>query len=118
MANEAKKEKFIRLELTTDMNYTQLARELKVSERTLYNWRKDPEFQVMKEKLVSEAFTDYTTKALKSIFDLSQTARSEMVRMQASADLLDRAGFKPTEKQQIDAKVSTDKLDSLLEQLG
>ncbi len=101
MANEAKKEKFIMLEMTTDMNYTELAEELKVSERTLYNWRKDPEFQKMKEKMVRETFSDIAAKALKSVVDLSQSANSELVRYQASADLLDRAGYKPTDKKEI-----------------
>lgn len=102
MANESKKEKFIRLEMTTDMNYTELAKELNVSERTLYNWRKDPEFQSMKDKLVTEAFTDYATKAFKSVYELSQNAKSEFVKMQAAADILDRAGFKPTEKTEVE----------------
>lgn len=102
MANEAKKEKFVKLEMTTDMNYSELAEELKVSERTLYNWRKDPEFQKVKDKLVREAFTDIATKAFKSVVQLSQSAKSELVRYQASADLLDRAGYKPTDKQEVE----------------
>ena len=89
------------LELTTNMNYQQMAKELKVSERTLYNWRKDPEFQTFKDKLVREQFSDMATKALKSLFELSQYANSELVRYQASADLLDRAGYKPTDKQDV-----------------
>lgn len=101
MANEAKKEKFIILEMTTDMNYTQLAKELKVTERTLYNWRKDKEFQKLKESMVREAFSDIASKAFKSVVDLSQNAKSELVRYQASADLLDRAGYKPTDKQEV-----------------
>lgn len=105
MANEAKKEKFVMLEMTTDMNYTELAKELDVTERTLYNWRRDPEFQKMKEKMVREAFSDMASKAFKSLFDLSQQANSEMVRYQASADLLDRAGHKPTDKQDLNITV-------------
>lgn len=102
MASEAKKEKFVILEMTTDMNYTELAKELGVTERTLYNWRKEPEFQMMKEKMVRDAFSDIASKAFKSVVQLSQTANSELVRYQASADLLDRAGYKPTDKQEIE----------------
>ena len=102
MANDGKKERLVMLEMTTTMNYGEMAKELGVSEKTIYNWRRDPEFQVMKDKMVREAFSDYATKAFKSLFDLSQTASSEMVRYQASADLLDRAGYKPTDKQEIE----------------
>lgn len=101
MASEAKKEKFVILEMTTDMNYTELAKELGVTERTLYNWRKEPEFQKMKEKMVREAFSDIASKAFKSVVQLSQSANSELVRYQASADLLDRAGYKPVDKKDI-----------------
>ena len=95
------------LEITTNMNYGELAKELNVSERTIYNWRKDPEFQQMKEKIVRESFSDMATKALKSLYNLSQNAKSEQVRFQSAADLLDRAGFKPTDKHDVDMRIPT-----------
>lgn len=101
MSNETKKEKLVMLELTTNLNYQELAKELDVSERTIYNWRKDADFQKMKEKIVKEQFSDMAAKALKSLFELSQGAASELVRYQASSDLLDRAGYKPTDKKEL-----------------
>jgi len=39
-------------------------------------------------------------KALNSVLRLSNSAQSEYVQLEASKDLLDRAGFKPAEKNQ------------------
>ena len=41
-----------------------------------------------------------THKALSSVINLSSSAQSEYVKLEASKDLLDRAGFKPAEKNQ------------------
>jgi len=41
-----------------------------------------------------------THKALGSVINLSSSAQSEYVKLEASKDLLDRAGFKPAEKNQ------------------
>ena len=40
------------------------------------------------------------TKSLKQVINLSNTAKSEYVRLEASKDLLDRAGHKPIERNQ------------------
>ena len=39
-------------------------------------------------------------KALNSVINLSQSANSEYVQLEASKDILDRAGFKPADKNQ------------------
>lgn len=43
-------------------------------------------------------FAVYAPAALGSMAQLSRAARSELVRFQASADLLDRAGLQPTKR--------------------
>ena len=49
-------------------------------------------------------------KAAEIAFELAQTAESEAVRLQAVKDVLDRAGYKPTDKieqkSDVDARIS------------
>lgn len=50
----------------------------------------------IKDYLISKA-----DAAASMIFELSQSAKTESVRLSASKDILDRAGLKPTEKKDI-----------------
>ena len=62
----------------------------------------------MKNRLINnieaaqkEALKGYASKALHQIQTLAETAVSENVRLKASSDLLDRAGWKPVERSEI-----------------
>ena len=44
---------------------------------------------------------DYAPKAISQIQNLAENAESENVKLKANADLLDRAGWKPIDKQEI-----------------
>ncbi len=61
---------------------------------------------------MSEAFGLSAAKALGRVVQLSGGAKSEYVQLEASKDLLDRAGFKPIDRSQVqvagDIKVSID----------
>ena len=45
----------------------------------------------------------HAPRALQTVVDLQQSARSDYVRLQAAQDLLDRAGFRPPDR--VDARV-------------
>lgn len=76
--------------------------------------------QMMRKPLILQAIHAETVKqisahapaALHRIAELSSSARSEYVQLEASKDLLDRAGFKPIDRQQLmvdaELKVSID----------
>lgn len=49
---------------------------------------------------IREALEAHAQPAESMIFNLSQKAKSEMVRYVSSKDILDRAGYKPVEKSQ------------------
>ena len=49
----------------------------------------------------AEAFGLHAVRALAKVVDLSGNARSEYVQLEASKDLLDRAGFKPIDRSQV-----------------
>ena len=62
----------------------------------------------LKSRLTKEIDTEqkaqlrgYAPKAISQIQSLAEKAESENVRLKANADLLDRAGWKPVDKQEI-----------------
>jgi phage terminase small subunit len=76
--------------------------------------------RLMKNPLICKAIYDETMltlgrhapAALATMVGLARNAKSELVKMQSAADILDRAGFKPIERKQIqmqgDLQVSID----------
>ncbi len=50
------------------------------------------------QKAVRESIGLNATIASKKVLDLASTAKSEYVQLEASKDILDRAGYKPIEK--------------------
>ena len=57
-----------------------------------------PHVQEYMQQRVRESIGLNATVASKRILDLSTNAKSEYVQLEASKDILDRAGYKPIEK--------------------
>jgi len=65
----------------------------------------------LKSRLTKEIDTEqkaqlqgYAPKAISQIQNLAENAESENVKLKANADLLDRAGWKPVDKQEVTQK--------------
>ncbi len=110
------------LDLMVNSKLTQkaIAKKIQVSEQTICNWKKDPEFIAEHNKLLRASLRSVATKAARTLVDLLK-AESEQVRLNAAKDILDRAGFKPEEKVEINGNVnnplaglSTDELKKLI----
>lgn len=56
------------------------------------------ELQRERRERVLLKMSGMSEKALENLFDLAINAESEQVKLQANKDLLDRTGFKPTDK--------------------
>lgn len=71
-----------------------------------------PHVQQYMMQRVSEELGMAATGAIGTVQRLSRSAKSEYVQLQASQDILDRAGFKPIDRSQVqvagDIKVSID----------
>lgn len=78
-----------------------IAEELKVTDRTLYNWLNDIDFAKAQKDYADVQLKTYAPKAIEKVYKLLD-AESESVQLNAAKDILDRTGFKPTEK--IDVK--------------
>jgi phage terminase small subunit len=71
-----------------------------------------PHAQQYLMQVMAEQFTRHAPAALGQLAGLAKTAKSEYVQLEASKDLLDRAGFKPIDRSQVqvagDIRVSID----------
>ena len=87
------------IELMIDGSYTQkqIAEQLNVSENTISNWKKNNEFMGEYNTTLKSNINAVAAKAFSTQMKLL-SARSEMVKYMVAKDILDRAGFKPSEK--------------------
>lgn len=68
----------------------EIAEELKVTEKTIYNWRQLEEFKKELQKLSNDYLTEIRANLIKNQEKLALSAKSEMVKFSATKDLLDR----------------------------
>ena len=101
----AKQRKCLELLVQGELSQKEIAEEIKVSEQTICNWKKNDEFRSEYDNLMRVCIQSFAAKAFQTQKRLLN-AKSEMVRYMVSKDILDRAGYKPTEK--IEAEVDTE----------
>lgn len=95
------------IELMFEGNLSQLAisEQLKIHPTTLSRWKRDQDFIEAMRVFTDSVISRSTPKAMATMLKLLD-ARSELVRFNASKDLLDRAGFMPTVKQDLTATIN------------
>lgn len=96
MLNE-KQQKCVILMITTNKTQKQIANEIQVSENTICEWKKDEEFKSEIQKQMKENFGSLAIEAQQELRKLLRS-KNENVKIQAIKDVLDRAGYKPTDK--------------------
>jgi phage terminase small subunit len=73
---------------------------------------KTPHVQQYLMQVTAEAFSQHAAMAVGTVAGLAKNGKSEYVKLQAAQDLLDRAGFKPIDRSQVqvagDIRVSID----------
>lgn len=84
---------------TTDKTQKEIAKEIKVSEQTIVDWKKNEEFKEEMKTQLRGLFDDMANEAQKVMRKLLKDKNSN-VRFQASKDILDRAGYKPIDQVQ------------------
>lgn len=95
-----KREQVISLLVSTDMSQQEIAKEVGVHGTTISKWKKDPDFQAMLEEAQWRFLGDLASPALR-VLRTSLKVSDPKVRLQAAKDILNRAGYKPVEKQEI-----------------
>ena len=92
-----KQKKCLELMAMGELTQKEIANQIKVSEQTICNWKKNKEFMTELNDLIRISIQSLAAKAFKTQTNLLN-AKSEMVRYMVSKDILDRAGFKPDDK--------------------
>lgn len=72
----------------------------------------------LRKTKIQEYIDSHAEKAESMIFNLSQKAKAEAVRLSASKDIMDRAGYKPVEKSinlNVQAEITNPKAKELAE---
>ncbi len=111
-----KQEKCINLMITTNKTQKQIAKEIEVSERTICEWKKQKKFKEEIQKRIQDNFSSLATDAQKELKKLLKSS-NEYIKMQAVKDILDRAGYKPTERIKSEVEPSK-KFADICKQLG
>ena len=97
-----KRAKALAMLVSGDYSLKQIADKLKISEKTLYNWRQEEEFDSELKRRLNIKIGTVTAKALKVQEDMLES-HSDMIKHLAAKDLLDRGGFGATNNVKIDA---------------
>lgn len=95
-----KQKKCIEMLVCGSYTQAQISRELKISEQTICNWKKDEEFAAELSKQLRICVQTLAPKAVRTMENLLKS-ESDNVRFSAAKDILDRTGFKPQEKIEI-----------------
>lgn len=95
-------------------DYDDVAAELKISPRTLYNWRNDEEFAAELERRLKIKMGGIAPRALRRQEELLD-AKSEMVAHLAAKDILDRSGLSAENVLKIEGAAPVQIIDDLSE---
>ena len=108
----AKQKRCMELLLSGSLNQKQIAAEINVSEQTICNWKKDVLFASEYDSAIRESIRYTAGRALATQIQLLDHADGRVAR-QAASDLLDRAGYKPTEQVDLQAGVGVTIIDDI-----
>ena len=97
MALNKKQEKAIVLLFEQKTNI-EVARIIGVYESTIYRWLNNDEFQRELQSYTLNHVARHLPELINNMIDLANRARSEMVRFNATKDLLDRANVIPKDE--------------------
>ena len=96
-----KQQEYIRLKNETDLAEGEIAVEIDVNRSTISRWKHNDKFREGFKGYQAEHLSKQVPKALQTMINLLD-AKSELVCYQASKDILDRTGYTPVERQQIE----------------
>lgn len=116
MINE-KQQKCIDLMVMTNKTQKQIANEIDVAEKTICEWKKQQEFKKEIQNRLQENFSSLAIQAQKELKQLLKS-NNEYVKMQAIKDILDRAGYKATDKVEHSGNIENNTTNKLLESIS
>lgn len=95
-----KQQAYIQIKTDTGAKDMDIAEQIDVNRATISRWKANDKFREGFKGYQAEHLQKQVPKALQTMINLLD-AKSELVRFQASKDILDRTGYNPVEKQEI-----------------
>ncbi|WHI80823.1 DNA-binding protein [Staphylococcus epidermidis] len=96
-----KQQKYIEIKNETGQTDKTIAKKIGVDTTTISRWKRKEGYQLGLKGYQAYYLSEKTPQALLTMTRLLN-ARSELVRFQAAKDILDRSGYTPVERQQIE----------------
>lgn len=109
-----KQKRCIELMLEGELLLKDIAEELGVTPKTISAWKKDEAFIEAYEEAVKSALRFSAVKAMKKVENLIDSGNA-FVSLYAAQDVLNRAGFKPTDKMELTEKAAPVIVDDIPE---
>lgn len=106
------KENAVNMLVRGDLSLKEIAMRLKISEKTLYNWRQDPEFEREYNRRLKETERRLRRRIYKNVDTaldrlklILTTSQNDNAAARAAKDILDRAGYSPDKNMNIRGKL-------------
>ena len=100
-----KQQKYIEIKNETGQTDKTIAKKIGVDTTTISRWKRKEEYQLGLKGYQAYYLSEKTPQALLTMTRLLN-ARSELVRFQAAKDILDRSGYNPVDKQEIETNAT------------
>ncbi|MCW0953202.1 phBC6A51 family helix-turn-helix protein [Weissella ceti] len=104
MALNKKQLKAVELVFEGVLTFGQIAEKLKISGKTLYNWRHTSEFKEAVLEMGSQTLVMNTGKLMRNMQGLAFNGKSEFARLQATQYLLDKSGVGENQALEVNVK--------------
>ena len=101
-----KQQKYIEIKNETGQTDKTIAKKIGVDTTTISRWKRKEEYQLGLKGYQAYYLSEKTPQALLTMTKLLK-ARSELVRFQAAKDILDRSGYTPIDKQELEVTTPT-----------
>lgn len=98
----SKQAKCLELMIRGDMKDKDIAAAINITQKTICEWKKQEEFSNEYSKMIRTSLQYAASKAFRKQLSLLNS-RNDMVAHLAAKDLLDRAGFSPVDKIDLNA---------------
>ncbi|MCI2898653.1 DNA-binding protein [Staphylococcus hominis] len=101
-----KQREYIRIKSETDLSDKEIAAEINIHQPSISRWKTNDKFRAGLMAYQAHHLESSVPEALKTMVGLL-SARSELVRFQAAKDILDRSGYTPIDKQELEVTTPT-----------
>lgn len=86
-------------------SYSEVAQRVEISQKTLFNWRSEEEFSQELKRRIDLRISSSVPRAVRRIEKIIGS-QNEEVALKACKDILDRSGYKASDRVELDGKIN------------